>query len=115
MLCNANIHTYTSCFLENKQKDNETLPAYIYCFKTTAKQHAFNNGTVVICIFVKGLQDVHIKAAKIYKKDLKILSEVIRLVEKLNTVQQLTTTLTPVMVSIMSNNDRCLLWTNRSF
>ena len=36
-LCNANIHTYTSHFMEIHQKDNETLNAYIHCLKTAAK------------------------------------------------------------------------------
>ena len=35
-LCNANIHSYTSCFMEIKQKDNETLAPYIHHFKTAA-------------------------------------------------------------------------------
>ena len=36
-LCNANIHTYASCFMEIQQKDNKTLAAYIHHFKTAAK------------------------------------------------------------------------------
>ena len=36
-LCNADIHTYTSRFMEIQQKDNETLAAYIHYFKTPAK------------------------------------------------------------------------------
>ena len=84
-LCNANIHTYTSHFMEIQQKNNETLAAYIHHFKTAVKQCAFNNDTVVVCIFVKGLQDApHTTAAKIYEKDPQTLAEVIRLVEKLN-------------------------------
>ena len=54
-LCNDNIHTYTSHFMEIQQRDNETLVAYIHHFKTAAKQCAFDNDTVAICIFVKGL------------------------------------------------------------
>ena len=54
-LCNANIHTYTSHFMETQQKDSETLAAYIHHFKTAAKQCAFDNDTVAICIFAKGL------------------------------------------------------------
>ena len=37
-----------------------------------------------MCIFVKGLHDAHTMAAKIYEKDLQILSEVIWIVEKFN-------------------------------
>ena len=36
-LCNANIHTYTTRFMEIQQKDSETLAAYIHPFKTAAK------------------------------------------------------------------------------
>ena len=53
--CNANIHTYTSHFMETQQKDNETLDTYIHHFKTAAKQCAFNIETVVIYILLKGL------------------------------------------------------------
>ena len=44
----------------------------------------FNSNTATIQIFVKGLQDVHNIAAKIYEKDPQALSEVIKLVEKLS-------------------------------
>ena len=40
-LCNANIHTYTSRFMEIQQKDNKTLATYIHCFKTAAKLMCF--------------------------------------------------------------------------
>ena len=36
-LCNANFHTYTSCFMEIQPKDNENLADYIHHFKTAAK------------------------------------------------------------------------------
>ena len=36
-LCKAHIHTYTSHFMDIQQKDNESLAAYIHCFKTAAK------------------------------------------------------------------------------
>ena len=37
------------------------------------------------------------------------MSEVIRLVEKLNAAQQLTVTLTPSIAGLMSNDDRCFV------
>ena len=92
--------------MEIQQKDNETLAGYIHHFKTTAKQCTFGSDTVTSHIFVKGLWDVHITTAKIYEKDPQALAEVIRLVEKLNAARQLKATLTPSMVSMMSNNDR---------
>ena len=81
--------------MEIRQKENETLAAYIYHFKIEAKRCDFNNGTAAIHIFVKGLKDKHNIAGKICKKDLKTLSEEIRLVEKFNTAQQVTATLLP--------------------
>ena len=64
---------------------------------------------VAICIFVKGLQDVHTTTAKICEKDPQTLAEVIRLVGKLNAAQQLTAMLTPSAVSVMSNDHRCFV------
>ena len=46
--CNANIHTYTSHFVEIQQRDNETLPAYVHHFKTEAKRCVFNNDTTAM-------------------------------------------------------------------
>ena len=60
--------------MEIQQKDNETLAAYIHCFKAAAKWCTFDNDTVTICIFVKGLRDVPTIAAKIYEKDPQTLS-----------------------------------------
>ena len=35
-LCNANIHTYTSCFMEIQQKDTDSLTTYVNGFKSAA-------------------------------------------------------------------------------
>ena len=61
--------------MEIQQKDNETQMAYVYHFKTAAKQCTFDNDTVAIHSFVKGLQDTYTTAAKIYEKDPQTLSE----------------------------------------
>ena len=95
--------------MEIKQKDNESLAAYIHCFKTAAKQYAFDNDTVAIHTFVKGLRDKTTITPKIYEKDPQTLAEVIRLVENLSTAHQLTTTLTPSSVSMMSGDDKCFI------
>ena len=108
-VCNTNIHTYTSSFMEIQLKDNETLAAYDHHFRTAGKQCAFDNDTVAICIFVQGLWHAHTTTAKIYEKDPYTLSEVIRLVENFNEAQQLTAMLTPSMVSMMSNDDGCFV------
>ena len=47
-LCNANIHTYTSCFMDIQQKEKESLAAYIYRFKTKAKRCNFTNDAATI-------------------------------------------------------------------
>ena len=54
--------------MEIQQKDKETLAAHIHHIKTAAKQCAFGNATVAICIFVKGLRDAPTIASKIYEK-----------------------------------------------
>ena len=86
-LCNTNIHTYTCHFMEIHQEENEMLATYIHHFKTEAKRCDSNNDTATICIFVKGVRDIHNIVEKVYEKDPQTLSEVIRLIEKLNTAQ----------------------------
>ena len=95
--------------MEIQQKDNETRNAYVNCFKTAAKQCTFNNNTAAIHIFVEEHWNAHTNAAKIYKKDPQTLSKVIWLVDKFNAAQQLTATMTPSTVSMMSNDDRCFV------
>ena len=40
-LCNANIHTYASCFMDIQQKEKESLAAYVHRFKIEAKTCIF--------------------------------------------------------------------------
>ena len=96
-----------SCFMEIQQRDNKTLAEDVNSFKTEAKRNNFNSDTATICIFVKGLWHTHNITGKIYKKDPQTLPEVIKLVEKLNVVQQFIATLTFPRVNVMSKNDRC--------
>ena len=81
------------------------LGACIHCFKTEAERCDFNNDTAAIHIFIKDLKDTYNIAEKVYKRDPQTLSEVIRLVEKLNTIQQVTDIVSPSMVNMMSNDD----------
>ena len=37
-LCNVNIHTYTSCFMDIQQWEKESLVTYIHRFKTEGKR-----------------------------------------------------------------------------
>ena len=90
--------------MEIQQKDNEILVAYVLHFKMEAKRCDFNRHTAAICIFVKGLWEVQNFAQKVYEKDPKTLLEVMKLVEKFNTGQQVTVTLSPPTVNMMSSN-----------
>ena len=67
-ICNANIHTYTSRFMEIQKKDNVTQAAYIHHFKTAAKQCTFDNDTVAIHILLKGFRDTPIIASKYMRR-----------------------------------------------
>ena len=62
-LCNSDIHTSVSCFMEIQQKENESLSAYIRHFKREAKRCNFTNSATTIQIFVKGLKNAHTLAA----------------------------------------------------
>ena len=58
-LCNLDIHTSVSCFMEIQQKEKESLAAYIHCFKREAKRYNFTNSAATIGIFLKGLKNAH--------------------------------------------------------
>ena len=107
-LCNANIHTYTSHFMEIQQWEKESLAAYVHWFKTEAKRCNFTNDTATIRIFIKGLKNAHSLATSIYEKGPQMFTDTISEVEKLNAVQQLTATITPPsMVKVMSHEEDC--------
>ena len=72
-LCNANIPSYTSCFMEIQERDNNTLTAYVHHFKTEAKRCDFNSNTTTIHMFVEYFQDACNIMVKIYEKDPKTL------------------------------------------
>ena len=58
-ICNSDIYTSVSHFMEIQQKEKESLAAYIHRFKREAKRCNFNNNAAMICIFIKGLRNVH--------------------------------------------------------
>ena len=62
-LCNSDIHTSISHFMDIQQKDNECLAAYIHRFKREAKRCNFTNNAATIRVFVKGLKNAHTLAA----------------------------------------------------
>ena len=109
-LCNANIHTYTSCFLDIQQWEKESLAAYVHWFKTEAKQCKFMNDTATIRIFIKGPRNTHSLAAIIYEKHPQtLLKDAITEVEKLDAAQQFTATIIlSSTINMMSNEeDQC--------
>ena len=62
-ICNSDIHTSVSHFMDIQQKDKESLAAYIHRFKREAKGCNFTNNAATIRIFVKGLKNAHTLAA----------------------------------------------------
>ena len=67
-ICNSDIHTSISCFMEIQQKENESLAAYIHHFKREASRCKFDNDAATIRIFIKGLKNAHSLATRIYEK-----------------------------------------------
>ena len=54
-ICNSDIHTSVSHFMEIQQKEKESLAAYIHHFKREASRCKFDNDAATIRIFIKGL------------------------------------------------------------
>ena len=55
-ICNSDIHTSVSCFMDIEQKDKESLAAYICRFKREAERCNFTNNAVTIRILLKVLR-----------------------------------------------------------
>ena len=65
-----------------------------------------NNNAAPIRIFIKGLRNAHTLASHVYEKGTQTPEDAISEVEKLQAVQQLTTTLLPSStVNVMSSED----------
>ena len=64
-MCNSDIHTSVSHFMEIQQKEKESLAAYIHCFKREASRCKFNYDAATIRIFIKGLRNVHTLATRV--------------------------------------------------
>ena len=67
-ICNSDIHTSISHFMEIQQKEKESLAAYIHHFKREASRCKFNNDATTIRIFIKGLKNANTLATGVYKK-----------------------------------------------
>ena len=59
-ICNSDIHTSISHFMEIQQKEKESLKAYNHWFKAETKRCNFTNHAATIRIFVKGLKKTFI-------------------------------------------------------
>ena len=108
-ICNSDIHTSISCFMEIQQKEKESLAAYIHHLKREASRCKFNNDATTIRIFIKGLKNVHTLETRVYRKGPQSLADAIKEVEKLLAAQQLTSTLLPSspVNTMSSNEDKC--------
>ena len=105
-ICNSDIHTSISHFMDIQQKEKESLEAYIHHFNWEASRCKFDNDAATIRIFIKGLKIAHTLATKVYEKGPQSLADTIREVEKLQAAQQLTSTLLPPSsVNITSSDD----------
>ena len=58
-ICDLDIHTSVSHFMEIQQKEKESLAAYIHRFEREANRCNFNNSAAMIWIFIKGLRNAH--------------------------------------------------------
>ena len=108
-LCNSDIHTSVSCFMEIEQKERESLATYIHHFKREAKRCNFTNSTATIRIFVKRLKNSNTIATQVCEEGPQTLADAISEVEKLQAALQLTATLVPSStVNVMSHEeDHC--------
>ena len=108
-MCNSDIHTSISHFMEIQQKENGSLTAYIHHFKREAQRCNFTNNAATIRIFVKELKNTHTLATWIYKMGPQMFTDAISEVGKLQAAQQHTVTLTPSLtVNVMVSQGRSL-------
>ena len=76
-ICNSDIHTSLSHFMDIQQKDKESLAAYVCRFKREAKRCNFTNNAATIRILVKGIKNAHTLAAHAYEKGPQTLTDAI--------------------------------------
>ena len=63
-ICNSDIHTSVSHFMEIQQKEKESLAAYIRQFKREANRCNLDNNAATIWIFIKGLRNAHTQGSR---------------------------------------------------
>ena len=108
-ICNSDIHTSVSCFMEFQQKEKESLAAYVQWFKREASRCKVDNDATNIRIFIKGLKNAHTLATRVYEKGPQSLANAIKAVEELQAAQQLTSTFLPSssVNTMSSDEDKC--------
>ena len=108
-ICNSDIHTSISYFMEIQQKEKESLAAYIHHFKRESTRCKLDNDAATIRIFIKGIKNVHTLATRVYEKGPQSLADAIKEVEKLQATKQLTSTLLPSssVNTMSSDEDKC--------
>ena len=108
-ICNLDIHSSISHFMEIQQKEKESLVAYIHHFKREASRCKFYNDAATIRIFVKELKNAHTLATRVYEKGPQSLADAVKEVEKLQAAQQLTSTPLPSssVNTMPSDDDKC--------
>ena len=94
-ICNSDIYTSISHFMDIQQKEKESLAAYLHHFKREASRCKFHNDAATIRIFIKGLKNAHTLATRVYEEAPQSLADAIKEVEKLQAARQLTSTLLP--------------------
>ena len=55
-ICNSDIHTSVSHFMEIQQKEKESLAANIHLFQGEVSRYKFDNDAATIRIFIKGIK-----------------------------------------------------------
>ena len=86
-ICNSDIHTSVSCFMEIQQKEKESLAAYIHHLKREASRCKFDNDAATFRIFIKGLKNACTLATRVHEKGPQSLADAIKEVEKLQPAQ----------------------------
>ena len=67
-ICNSDIHTLVSYFMDIHQKEKDSLAACIHRFKRKVKRCSFINNAATIRIFANGLKNTHTLATCVYEK-----------------------------------------------
>ena len=68
-ICNSDIHTSISHFMDIQQKEKKSLAAYIHYFRREASRCKFDKDAATIRIFIKGLKMHTLQQQGFMRKD----------------------------------------------